>query len=215
MHRVTAVACLLAAFASCTRDRGPKPAPPVAGRILVAVLPFRTGGGLDDHAAFAPGGNPAAVPEDAGVQAARSLGVRLIGVGVPVAGADRVLALTPPAGAAVYDASLGVRVAKKAGASLAVVGAITRFVEREGSALGVRKPASIAYQAALVRTSDGAIVASDRFDYTQQPLTSNLLDLPRFLRAGGRWMTRDELLDGALGETAEKFEGALHPPGGQ
>jgi hypothetical protein len=215
MHRVTAVACLLAALTGCTRERGPKPGPPVAGRALVAVLPFRTGGVLDEHAAFAPGADPGAVFEDAGPQAARSLAVRLIGVGVPVASADRVLAVTPPTGAAVYDARLGARVATNTGANLAVVGAITRYVEREGSALGVRTPASVAYQAALVRTPDGAIVALDRFDYTQQPLTSNLLDLPRFVRAGGCWVTREELLEGALGETAEKFASALHVAGGR
>jgi hypothetical protein len=215
MHRVTAVACLLAALTGCMRERGPKPAPPVAGPVLVAVLPFRTGGVLDEHATFVPGANPAAVSEDGGPQAARLLAVRLIGGGVPVSSADRVLAVTPPAGAAVYDARLGMRVATKAGANLAVVGAITRYVEREGSAIGVRTPASVAYQAALVRASDGTIVALDRFDYTQQPLTSNLLDLPRFLRAGGRWVTREELLEGALGETAEKFASALHAAGGQ
>jgi hypothetical protein len=143
------------------------------------------------------------------------LSARLIGAAVPVANGDRVLALTPPAGAAVYDARLGVRVATKAGANLAVVGAITRYVQREGSALGARTPASVAYQAALVRAPDAAIVAVDRFDYTQQPLTSNLLDLPRFLRAGGRWLTREELLEGALGETAEKFANALRAAGGQ
>jgi len=126
-----------------------------------------------------------------------------------------VLTLTPPPGAAVYDARLGVRVATKAGSTVAVVGAITRYVEREGSALGVRTPASVAYQAALVRAPDGAIVALDRFDYTQQPLTSNLLDLPRFLRARGRWVTREELLEGALGETAEKFASALRAAGGR
>jgi hypothetical protein len=39
----------------------------------------------------------------------------------------------------------------------------------------------------LVRAADAAPVVSDGFDYTQQPLTSNLLDLPTFLvpAAGG------------------------------
>ncbi len=187
----------------------------MGGRPLVAVLPFRTGGALDEHGTFVPGADPAAVLDDAGTQAARALSVRVIGVGVPVVSSERVLAATPPPGAAVYDARLGARVARQAGANLAVVGAIARYVEREGSAIGVRTPASVAYQAALVRASDGALVAFDRFDYTQQPLTSNLLDLPRFLRAGGRWLTREELLEGALGESAEKFANALRPAGSQ
>lgn len=215
MHRLTLVACLLAVFVGCAHERAAKPVPPVGGRVQVAVAPFRTAGALDEHAVFVSGGDASAFPEDAATLASRSLSVRLIGAGVPTVNADRVLALTPPAGAAVYDARLGVRVATKAGATLAVIGAITRYVQREGSAMGARTPASVAYQAALVRVPDGAIVALDRFDYTQQPLTSNLLDLPRFLRAGGKWMTREELLDGALGETAEKFAAALQTAEGR
>src|SRR5262249_25351114 len=82
-----------------------------------------------------------------------------------------------------------------------------------------------AYQVALVRASDQAILGTDRFDYTQQSLSENLLDLPRFLKARGRWMTREEILEGALEETAHKLATALaaapparqrwRPPGGR
>jgi hypothetical protein len=215
MHRFGVILCLSAALAACgSAKRNPDPAPAVTGRALVAVLPFRTSGGLDERGTFAPGQDPAAVPESAGEQAARVLSVRLAGAGVPTVDVERVLASSPPPGAAVYDARLGARIARKLGANLAVIGAVTRYVEREGSALGVTTPASIAYQTVLVRASDAALVAFDRFDYTQQPLTANLLDLPTFIRAGGRWMTRQEMLEGALGETAEKLAKALHGGGG-
>jgi hypothetical protein len=216
MLRIAVALCLLATVTGCARrERAAAEKPVVAGHPLVAVLPFRTAGVLDEHGVFVASAEPSEVAEDAGLDAARALSVRLIGAGVPAVSADRVLAATPPAGAAVYDARLGVRLATKLGANLAVIGAITRYVQREGSALGVRTPASIAYQAALVRTPDGAVVAFDRFDYTQQPLTSNLLDLPKFLRAGGRWVTREELIEGSLGETAEKFASALRGTGGR
>jgi len=214
MHRLALVLCLSVALAACaSRRREPDPAPAVTGRALVAVLPFRTSGGLDERGTFAPGPDAAAVPESAGEQAARALSVRLSGAGVPTVDVERVLAATPPPGAAVYDARLGARIARKVGANLAVIGAVMRYAEREGSALGVTTPASIAYQAVLVRASDAALVAFDRFDHTQQPLTSNLLDLPNFLRAGGRWMTRQEMLEGALGETAQKLAKALQAGG--
>jgi hypothetical protein len=215
MLRVGIALCLSAALAACTwGKRKPDAEPAVSGRPLVAVLPFRTSGGLDERGTFAPGPDPDAVPESAGEQAARVLSVRLVGAGVPTVDVERVLAATPPSGAALYDARLGARIARKVGANLAVIGAVMRYVEREGSALGVTTPASIAYQAALVRASDAALVAFDRFDYTQQPLTSNLLDLPTFVRAGGRWMTREEMLEGALGESAQKLAKALHGGGG-
>ena len=66
----------------------------------------------------------------------------------------------------------------------------------------------------LVRASDGATLDTAAFDYTQQTLTSNLFQLPRFLRGGGRWLTCRELLDGGLEETATRFAGSLgvvHP----
>jgi len=96
-----------------------------------------------------------------------------------------------------------------AGAPLALIGQERLEGQREGSALGVTSPASVAYQVALVRASDQAILGTDRFDYTQQSLSENLLDLPRFLKAGGRWMTREEILQGALEETAHKLATAL------
>jgi hypothetical protein len=204
-----------AAVAACASGtRNPDPAPSVSGRALVAVLPFRTGGGLDERGTFALGPEPGAVPESAGEQAARVLSVRLAAAGIPTLDVERVLAATPPPGAALYDARLGARIARKLGANLAVIGAVMRYVEREGSALGVTTPASIAYQAVLVRASDAALVVFDRFDYTQQPLTANLLDLPTFVRAGGRWMTGQEMLEGALGETAQKLAKSLHGAGG-
>jgi hypothetical protein len=215
MHRVGLALCLSAALAACASGRRtPDPEPAVSGPPLVAVLPFRTSGGLDERGTFAPGPDRAAVPESAGEQAARVLSLRLAGAGVPTVDIERVLAATPPPGAALYDARLGVRIARKVGANLAVVGAVMRYVEREGSALGVTTPASVAYQAVLVRASDAALVAFDRFDHTQQPLTANLLDLPTFIRAGGRWMTRQEMLEGALGESAQKFAKALHASAG-
>jgi hypothetical protein len=215
MHRPAVILLLSAALAACTAaKRNPDPAPVVSGRPLVAVVPFRTGGGLDESGKFVPGSDPAAVPEGAGEEAARVLSQRLAGARIATVDFERVLAATPPPGAAVYDAKLGSRIARKVGANLAVIGAVARYVEREGSALGVTTPASIAYQLVLVRASDGALFTVDRFDHTQQPLTSNLLDLPTFLRAGGRWMTRQEMLEGALGETAQKLAKAVRAGGG-
>ncbi|HLY36514.1 MAG TPA: hypothetical protein VKU61_00670 [Candidatus Binatia bacterium] len=111
-----------------------------------------------------------------------------------------------------YGPALGARVAHKVGANLAVVGVLTRYRDRIGTDWSVQQPASAAYEAKLVRASDGAPLDTAAFDYTQQTLTSNLLDLPRFLRGGGRWVTARELLDGALGETATRFARSVGVP---
>ena len=68
------------------------------------------------------------------------------------------------------------------------------------------------YQAVLVDADGGAVLDRERFEYTQQPLSQNLLELPRFLQGGGRWVTRDEMLDGALVETAGRLARAIRNP---
>jgi hypothetical protein len=168
----------------------------------VAVLAFAA------RAEAEPGG-VGAIPAELGTALARELS-RLLGeAGLPVVDPDRVFAATPPPGTSDVGPGPATRVARRLGASLVVLGVVTRYHEREGTAWAVRNPASVAYQATLVRADDGAVLSLDRFDYTQRSLSENLLDLPRFVRGGGRWLTCQEILDGALAATAERFARSL------
>lgn len=209
-HVVLLLMPLLGVVACATPE--PKAAPPrpaagTAGTVPVAVLPFRVGGQLDPNAAFSesPAGGGEPIAEDLGDQAATVLAQGMGQAGVTVVDMNTVRRATPVGGAAVYDAALAARVARAVNAEIGVIGAITRYVERKGTDWGVTDPATVWYQAVMVRAADGAVIERDRFEYTQQPLTANLLDLPRFLQGGAKWMTRRQLLDGALGETAAKF----------
>jgi hypothetical protein len=78
-------------------------------------------------------------------------------------------------------------------ADAALGGTIYRWREREGSAAGVNRPASVAFDLQLVRPADGAILWRDKFDKTQQSLSENLLDAKTFVQGRGRWMTAGEL----------------------
>lgn len=171
------------------------------------MLPFPVGGTLTADGKRLPGPDPEAGPGEHGMRVAQVLTERLAGLSVPVIDPARVAAAA--ARATTDDARQAARIGAHLGADFVVLGVLTRYREREGSALGVRTPASAAYQVLVVRAADGAIVTTDRFDYTQQPLSENLLDLPLFLRGGGRWMTREELAGAALGATAEKIAAAL------
>jgi hypothetical protein len=169
----------------------------------VVVLPFRI-------AVSTPrGAEPVRVPEETGGLAASSLADALAQKGVAVVPPDVVLHAVP---GGVPDLPAARKLAEQLKANVAAVGTITRYLERDGSALGVRSPASVAYEVALLRTSDGALMGTDRFDYTQSPLNENLLDLPRFIEGGGRWRTREEILAAALRETAERLGGWLGAP---
>jgi hypothetical protein len=194
---------LLAAFAGCAPSAPPRPRRVALARPpRVAVLSFAV------RAETEPEG-PGAIPAGLGVTLARELSNRLGEAGLPVIDPDRVFAAMPLPATGDVGPGPATRVARRLGASLVVLGVVTRYHEREGTAWAVRSPASVAYQATLLRADDGAVLSFDRFDYTQRSLSENLLDLPRFVRGGGRWLTCQEILDGALAATAERFARTL------
>ena len=82
---------------------------------------------------------------------------------------------------------------KAVGATAVLCGTVTRYHQREGSAYGVTRPASVAFDLQLVSAESGAVLWTGRFDETQQPLASNLLNWWQFWEAGPRWMTIEEL----------------------
>jgi hypothetical protein len=211
MRRLVVFSMLAALGLACAfRSRPPAVSPRVARAAgTVAVMPFRVGGELDPSASFATRRDVPPVPEDVGDQIAVTLGRQLALNGVTVADSAAVQQATPPPGASRYDTALAMRVAKAVGAKLVVMGALTRYAQREGSAWGARTPATVWYQAVLIDAATGNVIDRARFEYTQQPLSQNVLELPRFLRGGGRWVTREEMLDGALGETASQFARAI------
>jgi len=74
-----------------------------------------------------------------------------------------------------------------------VIGAVYRFEERQGGPLGVEKPASVAFDAHLIRTDDRKVIWSGTVDQTQRALSENLLRARTFVRGGGKWVTVEEL----------------------
>jgi hypothetical protein len=56
-----------------------------------------------------------------------------------------------------------------------LTGVILRYEDRDGHALSVDRPASVAYEAYLISARDGAMLWRARFDETQKPLLDNLL----------------------------------------
>ena len=198
MRRVILCAFLL--LAGCVR-RPLEPSPPLpllTGPLRVAVVPFRT-----TIEPPLPG---------LGAAAARALGDQLAGAGFSVVDADRV-ADAAQAEAGSFDTGFARRVADKVGATLAVLGAISRYREREGPAWAAASPASVAYEVALVRASDGRLLVFDRFEHTQQAGSDSTLELPAEVRGGVHWLSRDEMLDQALRRTADRLaRGVLTAP---
>jgi hypothetical protein len=88
-----------------------------------------------------------------------------------------------------------------------LTGVITRYDDRQGSALLVDQPASVAYEAYLISARDGEILWRARFDETQRPLLDNLLLIGRFLKGGGVWQTNDTLARIGLERVVQTFPG--------
>jgi hypothetical protein len=88
-----------------------------------------------------------------------------------------------------------------------LTGVIIRYEDRNGHALSVDRPASVAYEAYLIGARDGAMLWRARFDETQKPLLDNLLLVGRFLRGGGVWQTSDTLTRIGLERVLETFPG--------
>lgn len=208
MVRRVALVSALVVLAACPRPGPPRPVPALTGPARVAVVPFGTGTVRGTE--VRPDGET--VPADAGPLVARKLGAHLAAAGIAVVDPDRVAGVWSLADTGAYDARMAARIADKVGANVAIFGTLSRYHEREGTAWAVRTPASIAYEATLVHVPDGALLAVDRFEYAQQALSENLLQLPRFVEGGGRWLTREELLDQALARTAERYARTLGAP---
>jgi hypothetical protein len=93
-----------------------------------------------------------------------------------------------------------------------ITGVISRYDDRQGTALAVDHPASVAYEAFLISARDGEILWRARFHETQRPLFDNLLLTGRFLKGGGVWQTNDTLARIGLERVVKTFPGIAASP---
>lgn len=98
-------------------------------------------------------------------------------------------------------------IGRELGVDTVLVGEVTRWKEREGGALGAKEPASVAFQAFLLRADNGAMVWSTNFSKTQQPLSENVLEVENFLKGGATWQTSDTLARLGVEEVMRTFPG--------
>ena len=81
------------------------------------------------------------------------------------------------------------QIGRELGIYAVVIGGVYRFEQRQGSALGVQRPASAAFDAHLVTVADKKVIWSGRFDETQHSLSENALKISSFLKGGAQWVT--------------------------
>jgi TolB-like protein len=89
-------------------------------------------------------------------------------------------------------------------------GRLLRFREREGEALGVKNPASVAFVLELWDVKTGDVLWSGRFDETQQALSENLLGLGQVASRGVKWLTAEELAREGVKKAVDQLHKALY-----
>lgn len=67
------------------------------------------------------------------------------------------------------------------------------YEERQGTELGISKPASIAFELVTIRVKDGVEVGRNGFEETQQSLSEDPLDIGKIFKRRGRWISAREL----------------------
>lgn len=72
-----------------------------------------------------------------------------------------------------------------------------RYSERVGSRYAAQEPASVAFDIYLLRTADGRIMWTGRFDETQRALSENLLEINKFMKRKG-WISAADLAAAGL-----------------
>jgi len=81
---------------------------------------------------------------------------------------------------------------KALGSDGVLFGTVSRYQERVGSEYGATQAAAVTFTLSLVSVSTGKLLWTGKFDETQQPLSSNLLNWWQFWRGGPRWFTAEE-----------------------
>src|SRR5262249_21319510 len=80
-------------------------------------------------------------------------------------------------------------VAREFGATAALFGTVYRYRERRGGELGASRPASVGLELELHAAPGARLLWTARFDHTQQALSQNAFEAPRYPGAGSRWLS--------------------------
>lgn len=99
----------------------------------------------------------------------------------------------------------------KTGSHAVLTGIVTRFENREGGPVGVRKPASVGFEVNLISTEDGTILWKGVYAETQKSLLEDVSLMPDFIKRSGKWLTAEELTRSGAEKVLQTIQRALLP----
>lgn len=94
---------------------------------------------------------------------------------------------------------------KSLGVDAVMIGVISEYTEREGSAIGVESPAAVTFSVEVLDTRDGHTLWETYFKETQKPLLENVYEIEKFFKRGAKWITSDELAKEGARKTVLDF----------
>ncbi len=94
------------------------------------------------------------------------------------------------------------RCARDFGATAVVLGRLLRWREREGSAAGSTRPASVAFEVTVFEAPTARRLWTGRFDETQQAITEAILRARQYPGGGTRWLSAPEFARWGADEVA-------------
>jgi hypothetical protein len=97
------------------------------------------------------------------------------------------------------------RAASDFGATAVVLGRVTRWREREGSAAGATRPASVAFEVSLYQAPTARRLWTGRFDETQKSMTEAILRARQYPGGGTRWLSAEEFARWGAQEVARSM----------
>lgn len=95
------------------------------------------------------------------------------------------------------------RAARDFGATSVVLGRLLRYREREGSAAGSTRPASVAFEVNVYEAPTARRLWTGRFDETQQAITEAILRARQYPGGGTRWLSAAEFARWGADEVAK------------
>lgn len=91
------------------------------------------------------------------------------------------------------------------GVDLLLVPQVYEWHARKGSSAGVTAPARVVLGFFLIDVRNETLVSRYHFEETQQALTSNLLEVGKFFKRSGRWITAEELAQEAMEQAVKEL----------
>ena len=101
-----------------------------------------------------------------------------------------------------------VRCANDFGATAVVLGRVLRYREREGSAAGSTRPASVSFELTIYEAPTARRLWTGRFDETQQAITEAILRARQYPGGGTRWLSAAEFARWGADEAAKSIVAA-------